>query len=449
MVDKGVGVPKGLFTITVGDRPAAVADDTVYAQIAPMDYIEIRMASEPHVTGIPLVMRGFVTAVSRQESIGESGQPQRSVVIHGADTGKILEMIQFYYGVGYATGQIISSAFALFQRFQLMADSSLDGAISVKDFFQRVIDEVVNPYLLDMADARLGAMVDGGEGDLAVANADVLQLGTDIVDTGDFLYWISLGSYQGTLWGLLARDADLAWHEMFVEDREEGPFFVYRPMPFLSVDGELIQQPGVYMPEVIERSHDDMKSLSVSRSDASVANIFDVQAPKVLPMMQNNWSTQMLVQDDGYVYMRDHDANLPSLYGDRRLAVVAQQAPAGFPSNLGSMAAEEVSTQEESMIQWGQRRRRALAEMAMDNVLWESGTAVFRGDPLLRAGRYLRLRRQDMQQQMYMVHVRHEFTPFSSYVTTVNFIRGDGWIRRQGYDMSPDLNERSAGPYRE
>src|SRR5471030_1603518 len=83
---KGIHEPAGGFVINVPDMPADSGGlETLYGIIEPMDLIEIRMqrSTDPFVTDtVPIVMRGFVSKVTRQEAMTAGGRPQRSVTIH-------------------------------------------------------------------------------------------------------------------------------------------------------------------------------------------------------------------------------------------------------------------------------------------------------------------------------------------------------------------------------
>jgi len=90
-----------------------------------------------------------------------------------------------------------------------------------------------------------------------------------------------------------------------------------------------------------------------------------------------------------------------------------------------------------------------------DNVVFEAGTMTLRGREDIHAGEYVSLRlgtnggsRSGFMQQAYAYSVTHEFLPYRSFTTAVQFDRGTGFIdraQRQGgadrsyfSDMSPD-----------
>lgn len=83
---KSVRESAGGFSLTLVDKPykgtyaGTNTFETLYGLIEPMDLIEIRMRHDPPSTGgakPPIVMRGFVSTVSRSETMGADGRPQR------------------------------------------------------------------------------------------------------------------------------------------------------------------------------------------------------------------------------------------------------------------------------------------------------------------------------------------------------------------------------------
>ena len=69
--------------------------DSLYALVEPMDLIEIRIARESHKNShkdLPIVMRGFVSEIRRDETMGPDGKASRRVIISGQDYGKLLQI---------------------------------------------------------------------------------------------------------------------------------------------------------------------------------------------------------------------------------------------------------------------------------------------------------------------------------------------------------------------
>jgi hypothetical protein len=155
-VSKSVREPAGAFSITLSDRPHEKFLETVYALIEPMDMVEIRFAHDPYAIaykngdpehGLPIVMRGFVSNVVRNETI-TGGKPIRTITVAGQDFGKILSIFQIYYLNNSVVGQNIISTLAYFQRF---AEMAMAKNVSAAAYVRSTLDEVINPYLEKIA----------------------------------------------------------------------------------------------------------------------------------------------------------------------------------------------------------------------------------------------------------------------------------------------------------
>ena len=123
-VTKNVKQPAGTFTITLSDNMNRIRNDfeSLYGEVEPMDLIEIRMAHNPVSEkghAIPVVMRGFVSNVSRSEAIGEDGKPQKRLTINGHDYGKILQIIQIIYINNAVVGDNILHSFAFAEKYKM------------------------------------------------------------------------------------------------------------------------------------------------------------------------------------------------------------------------------------------------------------------------------------------------------------------------------------------
>jgi hypothetical protein len=143
---KGTRDKAGGFSIVIPDMPIDRHGlDTLYGVVEPMDLIEIRMQrtrgkfteNQP-----PIVMRGFVSRVTRSESLA-GGKPARTVTIQGQDYGKIWQMIQLFYGPSYITGEDILSGFKLMDKF----GAGFKNALTNKTFLGVAINDIVNPFL--------------------------------------------------------------------------------------------------------------------------------------------------------------------------------------------------------------------------------------------------------------------------------------------------------------
>ena len=114
---KSMGQAMGVFNISFGDREWSQTLDSLYGSITPMDGIEIRMARSPEQYSgtLPIVMRGFVTEVTRTESMGHDGRPVRAVSVSGNDYGKAFANAQIFFTAALVTGHDLVTQFRLFE----------------------------------------------------------------------------------------------------------------------------------------------------------------------------------------------------------------------------------------------------------------------------------------------------------------------------------------------
>jgi len=155
---KSVRDAAGGFVLSIADKPfkgnyaGTETFETLYGLIEPMDFIEIRMRHEPPTSGgtqPPIIMRGFVSTISRSEAMGSDGKPQRTVTVSGHDYGKLWQMLQILYLPGYVIGEDILSNFKLFERF-----GGTLSTLTAADFVAQIIQTIVNPYLLALMPAN-------------------------------------------------------------------------------------------------------------------------------------------------------------------------------------------------------------------------------------------------------------------------------------------------------
>ncbi len=99
------------------------------------------------------------------------------------------------------------------------------------------------------------------------------------------------------------------------------------------------------------------------------------------------------------------------------------------------------------MIAWWQNRNNELKLLNRDNSVFEDGSATMKGSELLVPGQYMKLTRGALTSTSYVVQVDHIFMPFQGWTSTVQFIRGDGFLMRDKYAGNPFWAEGRSGPY--
>jgi hypothetical protein len=441
----------GGFTITLSDRIHPADMDSLYGLLEPMDLVEIRMSHEPHkkfMNGgkLPIIMRGFISEVRRPESIAGGGKPSRQMVITGQDYGKIWQILQIFYMPNYPAGENLITQFKMFSQYGVGFETQ-----KAKDFLVAVILKVINPFIADMK----GQGEEGNNPDTSPlqeirALEDDIQTGNGIVSPFGINQWNG-----GTIYQLLHTYLDVGpFCELFLEDREDGVFVVHRQNPFYTLEGDKIPEYvaggedvfGFTDPEVIDLPGSDIQSVSLSRSDAHVANYYWVDSPR----HELNYGPYLKLaaaqgKEEDFFVQKERNSN-PKIYGIRKMWEQTQQgAPEEKNSGNGAKSAQN-KEQETFSGKWIGDRRKLLVAQNKDNVVWEQGSMRIRGREDIRAGVYVQVKRGTMYSKYYVVQVDHEFVPFSGFFTTLHVERGNGFAeraKRSGGVASPYYSELS------
>ena len=217
------------------------------------------------------------------------------------------------------------------------------------------------------------------------------------------------------------------FNEMYVEDREESVVLVVRPAPFLDASGNPVQDAW---PQIIPVHDDDVVSINVARSDAGVANYYWVSSTP-LCLWSDEDARRLASHGPPEEFIKfDYLNSNMKFYGVRKMEVSVSLLPPGY-AMADAPDKETKDSQTINHLKWLAARRRALADINRDNVVFESGTIRLRGNEKIKAGMQLNLRRgSGSYATYYIVRVEHEFVPFSGFFTTVTVERGTGFVAR-------------------
>lgn len=433
---KSIREPAGGWSITVSDQPYSIdtGADSLYGVVEPMDMIEIRFR---HVGNgqpdLPVVMRGFVSDVSRSESMSQDGTPQRGVTITGQDYGKIWQMLQIFFGPGYVIGQDIISAFSMYERFGAGFKIGQTGAEFLKESF----DKILNPYLTQVVK---------GNSPMPAAFELVAQQkhGTTSLS--------GTQNQEGALYDLFTRFLDVGpWNELFITEDDQKVYVIYRPNPSLDLKGKPID-PDSSTPVAFDVNNIDVTklvyhtvqavdivSMNMSRTDANIANYYWVRSPRYelasdIYLRQASISSgdKKTVDLTGYVNTKS------DLYGIRKMKVGTEMG-ADDVSNTSTGQPADVQTQRDtSTMNWLTKRRQSLVDQNKNNVILERGSITIKGNENIRAGSFVLVSRGTFSALYYVVQVDHQFSPFNRFITVLSVDRGMGFVERMRKNCGPE-----------
>lgn len=429
-VSKSVREPAGSFSITLTDSDPYNTGDSLYGIIEPMDTIEIRMTADAYKRQSsngpsappPMMMRGFVSRVQIKETMGADGRPQRNIVVSGQDYGKILQILQVFYMPGAPNDANFMTSFPFFSTFGI--GNNIQPA---NEFYQQVFDKVVTPYI-----AQLRQTQDGTPG-----ASPVTPILTDIIVKGGQVSPFGTGGWRsGNMYNLLVENGDIgAWNEFFIEDREDAPYAVYRPNPFFAADGitKLFEFPDGKFPVITPITRADVVEITAERSDGNIANYFWVDSPRFnLNYVDTARALAFQSSTGGQKpYVTDYGNVNPQLYGPRKMLEQTSQGGLLEADNgNGTPNGAPRDSSQGDAIGWITQRRADLYAQNKDNVVFETGTMRLAGNEAIRAGTYVEYEHGNMNSKYYAVAVEHDYQPFGSYFTTVQFERGTNFIDR-------------------
>jgi hypothetical protein len=418
---KSVREAAGGFTLVLADSPYVERDafESLYGLIEPMDFVEIRMRHNPPNSSSssasptpPVYMRGFVTWIERDEAMGQDGKPQRSVTVKGIDYGVLWQILQISFTTGYVIGESYLSSFKLFERFGPGYKTSQTAA----EFVEQVMSAIVTPFLQSLMPANTP--------NPATIKTDI-TVSHGVVDVG------GVQNQQGTIYNLLSYFGDVGvWNELYLEDREDGVYCVYRPNPFKDLNGNVIQSDAVELTPITVKG-EDVLSLSVSRTHENVANYYWVRAPK-FEMVDDIYRQQFALQkaDDPSVILYRYPNSAAQFYGVRRMETETQQGGDDVTSMNSGQDEATQDSRNTSMSNWVTDRRKILVAQNRDNVLFESGTARIRADERIKPGSYVRIVRGAFSAVYYVPMVDLNYVPYQGLFQTLHLERGTGFIER-------------------
>lgn len=450
---KNVREPAGAFSITFADRPRVggmamgpvlptASLETVYGLVEPMDVVEIRMWSgigkKPAI--LPIKMRGFVSEVSRSQTMGNDGKPMRQVVVSGQDYGKIWQTYQIIYLQAYAAGEALLTSFNMWEMFGIGAENAMPAG----DFVKTMIEKVINPHIAGFM-PKHSPMPKELKLDVSVKHGVVNN---------------SYQSAQGSIYDLLKMYGDVGvWNELYTEDREDGTYVVYRPIPALSISKSETSKSRKIQDDAPEPVYVDVpdkfiQSLSTARTDANVANFYWVNNQR-FDLIDDMYRKLFALKDsDQSVNLKEYPNSAVKYYGVRAMYAETQQGGDGITNMTSGLDKGQQESRSQKQESWIDNRRRIMVEMNKDNVVLERGSARIKGGLMrpaggecFKAGDYARFQQGNLESEGYIVSLTDEYQPYRSYVASATFERGTGFVTRAGMEggvNSPWLAEQAS-----
>lgn len=433
---RSINAPSGTFQITVGDRGVMfdLKLESLYGIVEPMDVIEIRMAQSPHEyasksleRGLPIVFRGLVTNITRNETMSPDGKPQRTVTISGQDFGKFFQIIQDRYIPGNPMGTNWLTLIPMEVHYGIPY-----GAVRAGTLMDLIMTNIVRPFLKKYSSPALRDVMFG----LDVSGADpddwVMSQGTSAMP-------------MGTLWEFMSKYCDLGpFYEAILEDKEAGPHLVYRKPPVNTIDGSTNIH-GVDVESLTIRPQ-EITSISSTRSDANVINWAWIKHARISGWTEQDIRYTSLENNGDLGFIKTPNSDV-FLYGLRVSEVESYHSSVFRPG----MKKEESAEAFDLFRLYFKPKIDKFKAANQDNSAFETGTIVMKGNEKVKPGMILMVVRDESSPTYYAQSVTQTFVPFKSFTTTVQYTRGKGFIDlaygENGTNDHPYLSYIGHGPY--
>lgn len=428
---KNVREPSGTFSLTFADKPHSTGMqflstlESIYGLVEPMDVVEIRIWNGlgPRPAIFPIKMRGFVTEVTRGQTMGPDGQPIRHVMVSGHDYGKIWQFYQVIYLRAYIERNPLLSEFHLYELF----GNDVTNAQPVQDFIRGIINNIINPHM----------------GKFMPPAAPVRQLTAgDKISVKHGMTNLSNQNMEGSLYELMTRHSDVGqWQELYTEDYDNETHVVFRSIPAIQlrtdVNGGYTKIIDDAPDPIFVRINDlDVVSISVARTDTTVGNFFWVNNVKFDLIDEMHRKLSAIPQNDPTVTIKDYINAAEKYYGTRAIYGGTNLGHDGLINMTSGLKEVPQEARNERMVDWITKRRIELLEMNRDNAVFERGTAKVKGGPMrnatehMKAGDYAIFKFGNLEFEGYVYQIDDEFAPFQGYSTTLTFERGTNFAVR-------------------
>lgn len=404
---KGVFEPAGNWSITFLDKQ--MGGDSVYARLSPMDAIDIQVSHDGR-SAPKTIMRGFVSSVSRSESIGGDGKPARRVTISGQDVGKLWITLSLYINILADDGRDASKilqGLGPVSKFIGESTKNMSGANLLTEFTKLMHSDLQKMLASSSLDISLVAQPEG-EGDVPY---QLMQSMRDITYYQFLQHCLDAGVLY-ELWIDDPGDGDaiVRWREMW--SGEEGSFY----------------------------NEDQIQTANVSRDDSRVSNWFWYWPRTAAMLDAKDVQLEARRVGKGPQDATDYQWCAEKFFGFRKLSVEGSLLPPGWATNADEKSKAANIGGRDSFTDWVAKQTEKLKDMNKDNVRLEN--CVFRicGDESVRPGKWYTFSKNGVPYRYYAVSVEHEFNFWGGFFTTIHGMRGEKWSGQGSYFSELNLS---------
>lgn len=420
---KNLRSPCGTFTLSLADKvfmkptqrgPTAPFNDqpiSLYTLIHPMDVIEIIAARDGSNTE-RVLMRGFVSEVRREETMGNDGKPSRRVTFRGHDFGKVLMTQIMHFLTMYDNSDAAAALTGFAQLEKYFKEFSTTGQAVTAASFLNTFAEITQTYLRNiLGSERLF-------GDAKIKEPyKIAAVSQDLVGTVEVKTFTSTNDVP--FWDFLSSNLDVGpLNELYLLDGGSSSFLICKPN---------FTHYSIYN-ENLCINDAELISISTSRNDERVANWFwlSIQQSQLLSNATAQQEAKMTGEDCHVTPADLKFYNDKEVYGFRKMEASVKLFPPAYIDQHDQDAATIASNQA-TYFDWLTKRNKTLRDLNIKNVWYENSVMHILGTSRAQVGETMYLTRGTTKKtEHYVVQVDHNIQPFQSYTTTLHTERGTG-----------------------
>ena len=402
---KGIYEPYGTFTISFLDRE--IDGDSLYALVAPMDGLEIKVAHDG-VAKKTCIMRGFVSAIRRDETMGADGRPSRRVTLTGQDVGKLWTTLGIFFLPNAQDSDLVLARVNPLYKFVGDMSKSLSG-----DAFVGVMTGIIDDQLQSIvSDTYMGISLSPESNILGDISPGTVQAQMNVTFHNYMSHLLDVG----------------AIHELWIDDPGEGAAILRCRVLYTGGEGMTIT----------ER---DIEALSVWRDDSRVSNWFWYWPREAALLSDAQMQTEALQVSNGAQSALAYLWSSVKFFGYRLLNVQSAMLPPGWATNSDQPPKAKVLAGIRSMTEWIENRTQLLKDMNKDNVRREKVSARISGNEYVRPGLWHTIQKADTSRTFYAVKIEHDISFFGGFTTTIH---GERNLTVSGSPYKIELNLKGA-----
>lgn len=436
---KSLQNPAGGFTVTL-------VGDTLIEVLKPNDIVVISMGYKGEGTPLDTVMVGLVDTIRRNLTAGD-GQPSVTTTITGRDFGKLLikSMLKFYpelMPIGADKAQLEKQKFFLTEvGWITLLDYFTGTGSNTKGSPAQMLDIIVRRILQKVVDTRWTAYIEknGKPQKTSLKMANILRYQFAQTQFFSLPLYMSLQSYEGSIWNLMERGCPKPFTELFIDVRSNTEAsnnsgknrIVNETIEESSSPdkSKLLKDP--YVSPAFSFGEDDAKVVLVMRNTPFNKNLWDKLVYHKL-VRDDILSEDLAISDDEHYNLfwagmqinplvEDLKRVSPPTYSSEN---IKRYGLSPLEVTIDSMqVSEQTIGQDKPKIELLTKNLNKQLKTWFENnhLLW-NGTMEVRGKGNYKIGQ--RLIREDLGREFYIEGVQQSFHVFTGWTTTLTVTRG-------------------------